>query len=330
MTRTKPLVLSAVDLSPRLLATLEPHCELSAASGRNCTYELALGEAPRVAGILSTPQFPIDKRLLEAADELKVVSIFGVGADHIDLPTAESRRVLVTNTAGANTEAVAELTVGFILVLGRQLLQAVELVRSGGWTRLDVAPVVAGISGSFLGVVGYGRIGRAVALRAKALGMSVLYHDIARIDAEGDGLATYAPLEELLSKSDFVSLHVNLDTSTYHLLNAERLALMRPSAYLINTSRGAVVDQVALLKALNERRIAGAGLDVLDIEPPIPDEPLLAHPDVIVLPHLAASTRSARRMMAEMAVQNLILGLVGEVPESVVVSPIHSAREMQR
>jgi glyoxylate reductase len=183
-------------------------------------------------------------------------------------------------------------------------------VRAGGWTKLDVAPVVNGIEGSVLGIIGYGRIGKALARRASGFDMTVIYHDVAgAADSDNRWDATPVALEELLRLSDFVSLHVDLNPTTHHLIDATRLRMMKPSAYLINTSRGGVVDQQALYAALEDKVIAGAALDVIETEPPPPAEPIIGHPRALVLPHVGASTRAARRRMAAMAIDNLLSGL---------------------
>jgi glyoxylate reductase len=310
----KPLVLSTIDLSPRTRSMVEVCGHLSPLSGRACTYEQAIRAAPDVVGILCSPQLTIDATLLREARRLRVVSTYGVGTDHVDVPEATTRGVFVTNTAGANTNAVAEIAFGLILALGRCMFPAAELVRGNGWDRLDVVPVVPGIDGSVLGIIGFGRIGRAVARRGLAFEMKVIYNDIVDVPVDPSLPAIPVPLEELLSTADFVSVHANLHEGTRHLLDRKRLALMKPGAYLINTARGGVVDQEALYDALESGIIAGAGLDVLEEEPPPPHEPLLQHPGAIVLPHIGASTRSARRRMAESAIDNLLAGLRGEIP----------------
>jgi phosphoglycerate dehydrogenase-like enzyme len=304
-----PVVLSCLDLSERYLAMLAPHCRLSAVSGRNCTYEDALAEIEDVQGILSTPQVRLDERLLSRAAKLRVISVFGVGIDHVDLAAAGIRGVQVLNAGGANAPAVAELTMAFVLLLARNVLNSVHLVREGRWDRLDVAPVVPGIEGSVLGIVGFGTIGREVAVRAASFGMRVLYYDVRTGRHEGVP-GEPVSFEELLRSSHFVTIHVDLNESTQHMFDAEALAQMRPDAFLINTARGPVVDQRALYEALVNGKLAGAALDVLETEPPSTAETaLLSLPNAVITPHMAASTRAARRRMADAAVNNLIRGL---------------------
>lgn len=239
-----------------------------------------------------------DASVLAAADRLRAISRHGVGVDTVDLDAATAHGVIVTNTPGSNATAVAELAVGLMFALARDLPRAAaaakarRFARSIGWE----------LSGRTLGLVGYGAIGREVARRAHALGMRVLAHDPFRSDAFAPAEA--ADLEPLLRASDVVSLHAALTPDTRRLLNAERLALMPSHAVLVNTARGDLVDEAALYRALREGRLAGAALDAFAHEPP-QDSPLLDLDTVIATPHLGAATRESVQRTAYLAARNL-------------------------
>ena len=238
-----------------------------------------------------------------------------MGVDHIDLGAAAARGIPVAHTPGVLTDAVAELTFGLLLMLARRLPEAVAAVHQGRW---QDAPLGTDVKGKTLLVVGLGRIGRAVADRALAFGMTVLFHDARDDLAAPPGVARVASLEEGLPRADVVTLHVDFNPSARHLIGASQLELLKPTALLINTSRGAVVDQEALSRALTTGRLAGAGLDVLQVEPPDPDDPILALPNVIVLPHIGSATRETRHAMIELAIANLLACLNHQKCEFIV------------
>jgi D-3-phosphoglycerate dehydrogenase/(S)-sulfolactate dehydrogenase len=258
---------------------------------------------------------PFTARVIQAADRLKVISRTGVGYDAVDVPAATKRGVIVTTTPGVNRHAVADWALALILCCARKVPENLAEVRRGAWGRhegMDLAEKI-------LGVVGLGTIGKEVAKRAKAFGMRLLAFDLVqdRPFAEGQGIA-YVSLEDLLRQSDFVSIHCFLNEATRHLINAERLALMKPTAFLINTARGGIVDTQALCQALQVKRIAGAGLDVFEGEPLQADSPLRGLENVYLAPHCAGSTADARKRSGAMAAENLIRGLRGERPEGIV------------
>ncbi|MDI3311853.1 MAG: phosphoglycerate dehydrogenase, partial [Thermoanaerobacterium sp.] len=229
----------------------------------------------------------VTEDVINAGKKLKVISRYGVGYDNVDLNAAKKKGIVVTNTPNANNNSVADLVIGLMLVLARNLLAVDRIVKSGGWKRI----MGTEIYGKTLGIVGYGRIGEAVARRARGFNMKVLYYDARRRPAaeEAQQGIEYRELDDLLREADFVSLHVNLDASTYHLIGERQLSLMKPTAYLINTSRGPVVDEKALVAALRAGQIAGAGLDVFENEPAM--APGLAElPNVVVLPHIASAS----------------------------------------
>ncbi len=260
------------------------------------------------------------RRVLEAAPQLKIVSRFGVGYDSIDLAAADELGIWVTTTPGANEHSVADAAIALVLALARQLVPAVESTRAGKWDR----PIGLELRGLTLGLVGFGRIGQQVAARARPFGMTVLVYDVVQNDAAARELGCrYVSLDELLRASDFVSLHAPAHPSTRHLVDRRALALMKPTAYLINTARGELVDEAALAEALAQRRIAGAALDVFKQEPPHPANPLLSLPNLIPLPHIAGVTAQASLNMAQLAAENVLAALRGERPPFPVNSPPH-------
>ncbi len=271
-------------------------------------------------GFLSMITDAVDAELLDAAPRLRVVSNMAVGYNNIDVAAATARGIVVTNTPGILTEATAELAFALILAAARRVVDLDRRTRAGEWTCW--APLLflsREVSGKTLGVVGLGRIGRAVARRARAFGMRVLYHSRSRLEAEEerDLGVEYAEKDELLATADFVSLHVPLSAETRHLIGRRELGLMKPTAYLINTSRGPVVDEAALVEALKARRIEGAGLDVYENEPMLAPG-LAALDNAVLLPHVGSATVETRTKMARMAAENLLSALRGERPAHVV------------
>jgi D-3-phosphoglycerate dehydrogenase len=258
---------------------------------------------------------PFTARVIQAADRLRVISRTGVGYDAVDVPAATARGVIVTTTPGVNRHAVADWALALILCCARKVPENLAEVQRGVWTRHEGMD----LDGKTLGVVGLGTIGKEVAKRASAFGMRLLAFDLAQDlpFAKEQGIA-YVPLEELLRQSDFVSIHCFLNAATRHLINRERLLLMKPTAFLINTARGGIVDTDALYQALQAKRITGAGLDVFEGEPLRADSPLRALENVYLSPHCAGSTADARRRSGTMAAENLIRGLRGDRPEGIV------------
>ena len=279
-----------------------------------------------IDGVLSTTRVPFDAEVFAAAPQLRVVSNFGVGYDNVDVPAATRHGVLVCNTPGVLSDAVADLTMGLIIALARRLIDSERSVREGQWMR-GAAQLGSDLKGKQLGLIGLGRIGRAVAKRAEAFGMAVCFHDQFAEPGDDFGYCAYATFDDLLRESDFVSLHVNLNDETRKLIGARALALMKPTAYLINTSRGGVIDQSALVDALRAKRIAGAALDVLEREPPPEGEPILELPNVLLVPHIGSATRETRRAMLDLAVDNLLAALRGETPPCVVNPEALDARK---
>jgi glyoxylate reductase len=244
----------------------------------------------------------VDGSLLDAAPRVRAVANMAVGTDNIDLEAAAARGIAVGNTPGVLTDATADLAMALILALVRRLPEGIARVREGRWGPWQPAQDLGmDLGGATLGVVGYGRIGQAVAHRAEAFGMRILH------TSRSGGVT----LDALLGEADVVSLHVPLSPGTRHLIDAVALARMKPGAYLVNTARGGVVDQAALRDALQRRRLAGAALDVTDPEPLDKQDPLLDAPNLIVVPHIGSATGGTRAKMAAMAVDNLLAALDG-------------------
>lgn len=262
--------------------------------------------------------------MLAAGGQLRLVANVAAGFNNIDVPAAEALGVAVTNTPRVLTDATADITLGLILMVMRRLGEGERLLRRGDSWSWDLEFMLGtSLRGRTLGVVGYGQIGRAVADRATAFGMQVVRAS-ARPGAEPSSSAhdevPLVSLEELLTTADVVSLHCPLTPETRHLINAERLALMRPGSFLVNTARGPIVDEEALVAALRQARIAGAALDVFEHEPAVTPE-LLEMENVVVVPHLGSATRDVRNAMAELAAANVVAGLAGRPLPTRVSSP---------
>lgn len=261
----------------------------------------------------------IDAEIL-ASPGLRVVANFGVGFNNIDVAAATQLRIPVTNTPGVLTEATADLAFALMLAAARRVGEGERLVRAGLWTGWEPLQLLGSdVSGATLGLLGFGRIGQAMAKRARAFDMKLVYWNRTRLSPaeEAAAGATYLPRDEVLASSDFISLHVAYTPDTHHLVNAAALALMRPNAVLINTARGPVVDEKALVAALRERRIGGAGLDVFEREPAL--EPGLAQlENCVLLPHLGSATIGTRSRMGQIALDNLLAVCAGLRPANCV------------
>lgn len=273
------------------------------------TEEEMIAALQGVDGIICSSD-PLTARVIESADRLKVIARTGVGYNTVDVKAATARRIPVCILPGANRHAVAEFAFTLMLACGRRLLQNLAEVEKGGWKSIDGVE----LAGKTLGIVGLGTIGKEMAQRARAFEMRILAHDMVRDQqfAEANGVA-YVSLEQLLKESDFVTLHCLLNESTRHLINAERLALMKPTAILVNTSRGGVVDSEALYQALKANQIAAAGLDVHEQEP-LGDSPLRGLPNVLLTPHAGAATVEYRNRAPFLAADAVIQALKGERP----------------
>ncbi|MFQ6049341.1 MAG: 2-hydroxyacid dehydrogenase [Phycisphaerae bacterium] len=271
-------------------------------------------------GVLCTLNDTIDEQVLSAAGpQCKVFANLAVGFDNIDVGAATRRGVLITNTPGVLTDATAELAWALLLAVTRRIVEADRFFRSGRWTGWGPMQFLGGdLSGRTLGIVGAGRIGTAVARKSRGFDMNLLYCDpVVNETLERELRARRVDIRSLFAESDFISIHVALTAQTRHLVNAELLALMKPTAYLVNTSRGPVVDEEALVRALKQGRIAGAALDVYENEPrPAPG--LTELDNVVCVPHIGSASHQTRGKMARMAAENLVAALMGRRPANLV------------
>ena len=269
-----------------------------------------------VEGILSLLTDTIDDELLDAAGpQLKVVSNFAVGFDNIDVPACTRRGIPAGNTPGVLTETTADLAFALLMSAARRIPESVEYVRQDRWkTWGPMLLMGVDIHDATLGIVGFGRIGREMARRGRGFGMEILYQDVHPASAEDEAElgARRVEMDELLRESDFITLHVNLTDETHHLIDTDALRAMKPTAVLVNTSRGPVVDPDALEQALRAGEIFAAGLDVTEPEPLPADHPLVRLSNCVVVPHIASASKVTRGKMAAMAAANLLAGLRGE------------------
>jgi glyoxylate reductase len=266
-------------------------------------------------GLLCLLTDRIDANLINAGKSLKVISQMAVGYDNIDLAAATAKKIPVGNTPGVLTNATADLTFALLMAAARRIVEADRFVRSQQWQTWEPNLLLgADLVGSTFGIIGFGRIGQAVARRAKGFEMRIVYHSKHRLDRqiETETGAEYLDLDRLLQESDFISLHTSLSPETHHLISDRELALMKRSAILINTARGAIVNPEALHRALSTQQIAAAALDVTSPEPIPVDSPLLTLENIIITPHIGSASLQTRSKMATMAVANLIAGLMGE------------------
>jgi glyoxylate reductase len=270
----------------------------------------ALAEAVQTADVLvPTVTDRIDRQVIEAAGpQLKLIASFSTGVDHIDLAAAQERGIMVTNTPGVLTEDTADMTMALILAVPRRLIEGERALREGDWTGWSPTWMLGHrISGKRLGIIGMGRIGRAVARRASGFGLSVHYHNRRRVhpDVEAELQATYwDSLDQMLAHMDIISVNCPHTPATYHLLSARRLKLLKPDAYIVNTSRGEVIDEDTLAEMLRTRAIAGAGLDVFEHEPAV-NPKLLQLDNVVLMPHMGSATIEGRQAMGEKVVINI-------------------------
>ena len=282
------------------------------------SYQVLLKKVGDVEGLLTLLTDRIDAALMEAAPKLKVISNLAVGYDNIDVSEATRRGIVVGNTPGVLTETTADFAFALLMAAARRVVEANAFTRKGQWkTWGPMVMLGQDIHHATLGIVGLGRIGIEVAKRAKGFGMKVLYYDqIRRSDEEEKrlGVEYVSELPTLLSRSDFVSLHLSLSPQTHHLIGAAEFAVMKPTAILVNSSRGSVVDQKALYEALKSRQLFAAAIDVTEIEPIPPEDPLLTLDNIIITPHIASASFTTRTNMATMAAANLIAGLHGQIP----------------
>jgi D-3-phosphoglycerate dehydrogenase len=287
---------------------------------------MQLAEACREVEGLVAAGARVTEELLEQAPRLRVIANVGVGYDNIDVAACTRRRIVVTNTPDVLTETTADLAFALLMAAARRLVESDRYVREGHWHYWQWGYLWgADLFGKTLGVYGLGRIGKAVARRARGFSMRVLYYDLVRPTPalEQELGAQFVDRETLLREADFLTLHVPLTPETYHLIGARELAMMKATAFLINAARGKVVDEAALVEALQSRRIAGAGLDVFEREPHI-HPALLALPNIVLTPHVGSATSETRLAMAMLAAENLLAALEGRCPPNPVNPEIYA------
>jgi len=304
----KPLVLMTHTLPEDWIILLKDKCRLLIgpvdATQIDPRLQEKLGEAD---GLFTLLTIPITEYILEQAPRLRVISNMAVGVDNIDITTCTKRGIPVGYTPGVLTEGTADLTFTLLLAAARRLPEARQDAMEGRWkTWSPTGWLGADLHNAILGIIGMGKIGQAVARRALGFGMQIIFTDPSQMSIPG---GVQVELEYLLKKSDFISLHVPLTKDTRHMINASRLALMKPNAILVNTSRGPIIDSDALYRSLLVKDITAAALDVTDPEPLPPDHPLFQLSNCLILPHIGSATHETRRRMAVLACQNLLAGL---------------------
>ncbi|MFK8114248.1 MAG: 2-hydroxyacid dehydrogenase, partial [Rubripirellula sp.] len=317
----KPRIFLTRELPPESMAMLQENSLLTMNhEDRYLSKDEILAGLRDVDGLLCLLTDTIDDDILAANANLKVVANFAVGFNNIDVPAATRRRIPVTNTPGVLTDTTADMAWALLMAAARRVAEGDRFVRTRAWQGWGPLQFLGGdVTGATLGMIGLGRIGKAVVRRAKGFDMNVVYWNRTRLSAEEEQAlgVTYADKEEVLRISDFVSVHVALNAETRHLIGAEELALMKPTAAIINTARGPVIDEKALVAALRDGGIASAGLDVYENEPLLESE-LYDLPNAVLAPHLGSGTIGTRTKMGNMAVQNCLAACRGERPPNLV------------
>jgi len=317
--KTDPQLLTFRDGERALLADLDLDL-----IERHCGTEEELIEHGQGADALMVIAEPVTAKVIDALGDCRVIARFGAGLDNVDLEAATRRGVQVTFVPGASVEEVSDHTIAMLFALARHLPELDAAVRRGDWAIPAELPPFRRLRDQALGIVGAGRIGQAVARKARGLGLAVVAYD-PHVDAAAlRGLGVEAvELDELLTRSDHVSIHAPLTAETHHLIGARELGLMKPTANLINVARGGLVDQAALVAALTDGQIAGAGIDVQEVEPPAADEPLLGLPNVILSPHAAHCSQESLDDLCSAAIEDVAAVLGGR-------PPAHPANEVAR
>lgn len=324
MSDPRKQVLVFRELPPDQLARLRQVHEVIVANprlpGQKAAFDAAL---PAAQGLIGS-SFPIDEAVLARAVQLEAISSVSVGVDNYPLPALRARGIVLCHTPGVLTETTADTIFALIMASSRRLVELANYVREGRWTR-NIAQDLYGwdVHGKTLGILGFGRIGQALARRAAlGFGMPVLYHNRRRVDVpELAGCAVHTPFEELLQRADIVAAVLPLTDETRGLMGEREFALMKPGAIFVNGARGAIVQEQALLAALDQGTLRAAGLDVFAIEPLPEVSPLRTHPKVTCLPHIGSATHETRHAMAELATTNLLRALAGEPPPAVYPNP---------
>jgi len=322
-------------LLPPYLEILKEICTPEIWSGNNPPpRKILLEKVKEKDGLLCLLTEKIDKELMENGKDLVVISTMSVGFEHIDIKEATERGIYICNTPGVLTEAVADHTLALLLATARRMIEADLFIRGKKWT-MPWSPTMllgASVYGKTLGLIGLGRIGQAVAKRASGFNMKVIYYDVDRQnpDVENDLNVKYYEFDEVLKESDFISIHVPSTKETHHLIGDRELDLMKPESFFINTARGAIVDEKALFKALKEKKIQGAGIDVWEKEPTNLNNPLFKLDNTVLTPHIASATVESRTMMAKLSAKNLVAVLKGEMPISLVNKDVLKVRPLSK
>lgn len=318
----KPTIFITRKIPEQAVQLLKEHAEITMWEEENIPVprEILVEKIKTVDGLYCLVTDQVDRELIEQAKNLKVISNMAVGFNNIDIQAASDKGIMVTNTPGVLTETTADLTFALLMATARRIPEASEFLRNGHWQ--SWAPMMLtgqDVFGATIGIIGMGRIGEAVAKRAKGFEMKVLYHNRSRkTELEAELGATYASLEDILTQSDFVVILAPYTEETKNLITKKELSLMKETGILINAARGGIVNEADLYEALVEQKIWAAGLDVFEQEPVPLDHPLLSLPNVVVLPHIGSASINTRIKMAELAAQNLVEGLNGEIPRHLV------------
>ena len=313
----QPTIFITQPIFAPVIETLSAHCNIRRnTEDRPPSRDEMYAALDGCQGVLTQLNDRMDADIMDHAPSLRVIANIAVGFDNIDVPAATERGILVTNTPGILTDTTADFAFTLLLAAARRMIESDRFARSGRWKRWKL-DLLLGTDAhhATLGIIGLGRIGQAMARRARGFDMTILYAAprSAAPEVERELAARHVPLETLLRESDFVSLHVPLKPDTRHLIGAPQLALMKPTAILINTTRGPVVDEAALAAALRDRRIQAAGLDVFENEPAI-HPGLIGLDNVVLAPHSGSGSRQTRLRMVEVAARNLLAALRGETP----------------
>lgn len=319
--RTKPRVFVARLIPEKALRIIEEYCDTEVWTDELPPPRTVLLEkAASVDGLLTLLTDKVDSELLSGAPRLRVVSNMAVGYDNVDVTEATRRGVLVTNTPGVLTETTADLAFALLLAAARRVVEGDSCTRSGKWKTWGPMTLLGqDVHDATLGLIGLGRIGWEMAKRAKGFSMRVIYYDVQRRpDLELEAGLEYADFDTVLREADFVSVHAPLSEDTYHLMGEREFALMKSTAVFVNSSRGPIVNQKALYKALSSGRIFAAGIDVTDPEPIAADDPLLTLNNIVITPHIASASVATRTKMAVLAAENLVAALSGGRPKYLV------------
>ena len=318
----KPKVLITRKIPQEIVEKIEAVCsvEMWEQDETPIPREILLTKIQDIDGLFCLLTETIDEELLSKAKNLKVVSNMAVGYNNIDIEDAKQRGIIVTNTPGVLTETTADLTFALLMATSRRLIEASSYLRNGEWKTWSPMQLTGqDIFGATIGIVGMGRIGEAVARRAKGFDMKILYHNRNRKPEVEDMLGVeYVELDQLLQQSDFVVILTPYSKETADLISERELSLMKPTAVLINTARGGIVNEDALYHALKDKKIWAAGIDVFEEEPVQLDHPLITLPNVVALPHIGSASVKTRLKMAELAADNLIKGVTNQRPDHVV------------